>query len=123
MAQVKVTVLVEVDGVALPGFPFVSRLPYEQVVGWNPYDQAENALGVFESMPLLTLDVLQALVLRTSGRILVRFNGQSDAGLELEPGGLLIALGAAVEAGSTTNVRVSAMEDTSIRGVAAGAAT
>lgn len=121
MPQVKVTVLVEVDGAAVAGFPMVSRIVADQVVPWNPYFQGANAPGVFVAVPAPTIDVLQALVLRTDAPILVRFAGQASAGLELLPGGLLVALNCNVATGAGTNATVFADSDANVRGLAAGA--
>lgn len=120
MPQVKVTILVEVDGQPVSGFPHVTRHQVEQVVPWNPYVQAAGGLDAFTPIPAPTIGTLQALVMRPSKPITLRFADQSDAGLPLEAGSVFIAFGTALVSGSVRNVTVWADGDTEIRGLAAG---
>lgn len=121
MPELKVTVTVEQDGQVLPGFPYVQRATVEQTAPWNPYFQGASAPATFTEVPAPTINILQALVLRPDGLITVRFADQSDAGLNIVAGGLLIVLGCDVQEGAALNATVYADADTLIRGLAAGA--
>jgi hypothetical protein len=120
MPQVTVTVLVEVDGQPVSGFPLTTRLQTDQVVPWNPVWHLADAPGTYVAVPAPTIEGLKALILRPDAAISVRFAAQSDAGLTIGPHGLLIALDCDVTTGAETNASVSAAADTAIRGLAAG---
>ena len=119
MPELKVTVLVEQDGSPISGFPLVRRVVVDQVATWNPYTKVT---GTYTAVPAPLIATLQALILRPDAAVTVRFAAQSDAGLDLDADSLLIVLGASVDDGATVNATVSAAADTSIRGLAAGAA-
>lgn len=120
----KVTVLVEVDGHVVSGFPLVQRVAADQILPWSPFVQApddpEAEPPVYTPLPTPTLAGLKALVLRPDGPITVRFAAQTDAGLPLEAGSLLILLGCDVGLDPETNVTLRAEQETAIRGLAAG---
>ncbi len=122
MPEIKVTVLVEQDGVPIPGFPFTQRVAVEQVAPWSPFFQGASAPGVFTPVPAPSINVLQALVMRPDATILVRFASQTDEGLEIAPNGLLVVLGCNVDDGTALNATVYAQDDVNVRGLAAGAA-
>ena len=121
MPELKVTVLVEQDGSPVSGFPLVRRVVCDQVAAWNPYFQGASAPSTFTAVPASTVAVLQALILRPDGTVLVRFANQTDAGLQIDPDGLLIVLGCSVDETAALNATVYADADTNIRGLAAGA--
>ena len=121
MAELKVTVQVEQDGVVLPGFPIVERVVVEQVVPWTPLRHDPSPSEAFVALPTTTIVTLQALIVRPNRLLVVRYDGQTDAGIEIEPGGLLLVLGGRADAGPVANVKASATETTLIHGLAAGA--
>ena len=120
MPEIRVTVQVEQDGQAVPGFPLVQRLTTEQVVTFAPYIKA---LGTFTSLPIESVLTVQALIVRTDVAATVRLDGQTDAGIPLQAGGLLLILNADIDAGAATNATISTAADATVRGLAAGADT
>lgn len=113
MAELKILVLVEQDGVVLPGFPLVQRVVTEQVMPWTP---VTLAAGGFTSLPLGSIASLKTLIVRPDRLVTLRYDGQTDAGIEIEPNGLLLVLGGRADAGITA----SAVDPTTIHGLAAG---
>ena len=95
MPALKVTVTVEQDGVALPGFPFVRRIQTSDVQAFA-YTQDDTGVDAEDVQLYTTLPVIgeispvRLLVLRTDAVAGVRFAGQTDAGVDLEAGGLVI---------------------------------
>lgn len=86
-STLKLTVLAELDGVPVAGFPVVRRLAFDEVQAFN-VERASG--GGYATLPLSELTTVQALVLLTDTQVDVRFAGQSDAGVTVAPGGLVI---------------------------------
>lgn len=93
--QVKVTVLVEVDGVPLDGFPMVRRLTLDQLQQFA-YQQATGLSNVV--IPVDKIANVKAILVRADQAIKVHLD--SDGGIELSQNGLLLVLDATINAGA-----------------------
>lgn len=104
MASLKVTVLVEQDGVPLD--PIVRRIEADELQGFS-YEKVGTSDATYSAVPTGELGTVQALVIDTDQTVTLRLNGQSSAGIVLNPGGLLVLVDATLNAGATTNVTVN----------------
>ena len=66
------------------------------------YEKATG--GGYETLPTTQIATLQALALVADQAVTLRLDGQSDAGIVLSAGGLLLVLDATIDASATTNV-------------------
>lgn len=104
MAVLELTIAAKLDGVPVSGFPLVRRAEVDEVQGFK-YERVTG--GGYTALPTDQLAEVNALVLRAIDQaITVRLANQSDAGLVLNAGGILIIAGATINSGPTTNVRL-----------------
>lgn len=120
MPNVKIRIEVEVDGQALAGFPVTRRIEVDEAQAFD-YEKASGA--GYAALPADQLDTIQALILRSDQAITLRLNNQSDAGVLLNAGGLVIVLDATIAAGA--GAMNAKLENTSgstagINGIAGG---
>ena len=100
MSTFKVTVNVELDSRSLPGYPKIRRLEVDE----NQQFKYEKTTGAgFTAIPLDQLAEIQALLLESDQQVTVRLDGQTDAGIVLNPGGLLLLLDVDIDAGAGTS--------------------
>ena len=106
MPTLRVTVHVEVDGTPLVGSPFVRRLTVDELVGLDAVEKdGDNGATAFSVLgPAQELDVVQALLLHADKPVTVRLDNQSTKGVRLAAGGLLLVVGATIDAGASVNV-------------------
>lgn len=120
MPNIKIRIEVEVDGRALSGFPLTRRLEVDETQAFG-YEKS-SAAG-YAAIPADQLDVIKALILGTDQTITVRLDGQSDAGIVLNPGGLLIVLDAMIDAGagaSNAKLENTSGNTVNVKGIAGG---
>lgn len=98
-----VTVTVKLNGRDVKGFPYQKRLVVDEVQQFA-YEKATG--GGYETLPITQIATLQALVLAPDQALTVRVDGQSDAGLVLNAGGLLLLLDSTTDAGASTNATI-----------------
>jgi hypothetical protein len=103
MPTLKLTVQADLDGVPLRGFPLVRRLPVAEVQGF----ETMHTPGGFVSLPLSELSTVAALILRSDQAATLRLDGQSDKGIDVKAGGLVILFDVLLDAGPTLNATVS----------------
>lgn len=120
MATVEVEVRVAVDGLPVAGFPVVRRLTVGEVQAFD-YAKADDN-GTFATLPVDQIASLKALVVRPAAVMTVRLDAQTDAGIVLDADGLLVILGATIDASATTNAKISndSGATAQVRGLAAG---
>lgn len=103
MPTLKLVVSLESDGKQVPGFPVVRRLTVPETQQFA-YEKADDGDAVtFSAVPADQLAEIQALVLRTDQQLTFRFDGQSDAGIVLNAGGVLVFLDSDIDAGAGAN--------------------
>jgi len=119
MPTLRISVQLDLDGQPLPGTPLVRRLELDEA---QTFDVEQATGGGFVAIQAAAIASIQALLLRADRQVTVRLDGQTDAGLVLNAGGLVLIFDATIDAGAATNVTVdNASGSTAVlRGVAAG---
>lgn len=116
MATLKLTLEVEEDGRVVE--TIVRRVECDEIQRFT----VEKPVAGFTALPTGELAEIAALVLRTDQPVTVRLDGQSDAGIVLNAGGLIALIDVDIDVGAATNVLVSntGTETALLRGVAGG---
>lgn len=119
MPTFEVTVTIKQDGVTLAGSPFIRRVVVDEIQSFST-EQASG--GGYATLPTTFLDTLNLLLLMPDQTVTVRFSNQSDQGLVLNAGGLLLLADVAVNSGASTNATTTNASGTtaSLSGVAGG---
>ena len=95
-----VTVIIKRNGRDVTGFPFQWRKVVDELQQFS-YEKASG--GGYETLPTTQIAAVQALVLTADQATTIRLDGQSDAGIVLNAGGLLLALDITADASASTN--------------------
>jgi len=122
MPTLKATVNLELDGVAIAGFPVVKRLEMDESQQFR-YEKVDDTDGTtFIAVPTGEIASIQALIVQTDQQLTFRFDGQTDAGILLNAGGLILVMDATIDASATTNITVNnnVQPTANITGLAAG---
>lgn len=104
MPTVKISLSIEVDGQPLAGSPFVRRLAMDEAQAFGPYEKATG--GGFVAMPTGELAEIQFFFAHTNRQVTLRLDGQTDAGLVVNAGGLVLLVDVDIDAGALTNAMV-----------------
>lgn len=117
--QLEITVSIKKNGWEIPGFPYRRRMLVDETQQFS-YEKATG--GGHESLPVTQIASLQALVLTADQALTARVDGQSDAGIVLSAGGLLLVVDATIDAGASTNATIdnSSGAVALVRGLGAG---
>ena len=97
MATLKATLTLELNGVVLPNFPKVKRLT---VAENQSFSHEEATGGGYVALPASELDEIQAMFLETDQQVTIRLDGQTDAGIVLNAGGMLLLFDVDIDAGA-----------------------
>ena len=95
-----VVVSIKRNGRDVTGFPFQWRKVVDELQQFS-YEKATG--GGYETLPTTQIAAVQALVLTADQSITLRLDGQSDAGIPLNAGGLLLVLDSNLDASTSTN--------------------
>jgi len=115
MSSLKVTIDVELDGVKVQGFPFTRRLSVDEVQHFDYDEAADNNTTTYSALPTAQVAAIQALVLRALEQpITLRLDGQTDAGLVINAGGIVVIVDATIDAGASTNATVNNPDATAV---------
>ena len=124
MASVKVTVDVDVDGVRVEGFPLIRRISTDEIQHFDYEEAADNDTTTYSALPTAQIASIQALILRALEQpITLRLDGQTDAGLIINAGGLVVIIDGTIDDGAATNATVNNPDATDLsrlKGFAAG---
>lgn len=123
MPNVKVTVSVEIDGQPISGFPVVRRLEVSEVQAFDYIQPNHGDDTTFSGVPADLLDTIRALVVRVDQDMTLRLNGQTDTGIALKSGGLIIVLDGELDAGAgsaNASLNNNSGEQAVVRGLAGG---
>lgn len=114
-----VTVTVKLNGKDIAGFPYQKRLTVDEVQQFA-YEKATG--GGYAAVPTNQLDTIQAFIFTADQAVTLRLDGQSDAGIVLTAGGLVLIMDATLDASSTTNATLdnSSGSTANITGLGAG---
>jgi hypothetical protein len=104
MDTLEITLAVKRNGVAVPGLQLTKRIAVDEFQSF--VYEAADAAG-YVSIPSSQIDTVQALVVSSDQAVTVRLNGQSDAGLVLNAGGLLVMLDGTLNSAVATNTTIS----------------
>lgn len=95
-----VTVIIKRNGREVAGFPYQKRMVVDELQQFS-YEKATG--GGYETLPTTQISTLQALAIVADQALTIRLDGQSDAGIVLSAGGLLLALDITADASASTN--------------------
>jgi hypothetical protein len=106
MPVFEITLSIKRDNVEVFGAPLRRRLEVDEAIGPMEYEQATG--GGYVVVPgTSALDEINVLILRAVDYALtVRLDAQSDAGIVLNAGGVLVIFDADIDAGASLNVKV-----------------
>jgi len=100
MPKMKVTVLAEIDGVSVPGTPYSREVDVDESQTFS-YEEADDGDSTtFSVIPMAQLATIKCLVVKPSQAVTVRLDGQTDAGVTLAAGGLLLVVDGTIDAGA-----------------------
>ena len=118
-ASYELTISLKRDGENVSGFPVTRRAEVDETVA---FEHEEATGGGFVSIPTGELDEINVLLVRVDQQVTIRLDGQTDAGIVLNAGGMLFILDADIDAGASTNVTLSngSGSTVNIRGLAGG---
>ena len=114
-----VTVIIKRNGRDITGFPYQKRMVVDEL---QQFSYEKTTGGGYETLPTTQIATLQALAFVADQAVTLRLDGQSDAGIVLSAGGLLLVLDATLDASSTTNATLdnSSGSPANITGLGAG---
>lgn len=119
MPTLKITVNADLDGVQLAGFPKHRRIEVDERQEFTT-EQATG--GGFSTLPIQQLATVQALIYEADQATTLRFDNQTDAGLEVNSGGLVVLFDVTIDSGTATNVTVDNSSGSTVKlvGLAGG---
>ncbi len=120
MATIEVEVIIKRDGRPLEYLRTVRRIELDEIQEFK-YEKATG--GGFVTLPTGELDEIQALVFQAVDQVAtLRLDGQSDAGIVLNAGGMVVIIDCDIDAGAATNATVdnSSGSVALLRGLAGG---
>jgi hypothetical protein len=117
--QIEVTVSIKLNGWEIAGFPYRRRILVDEAQQFS-YEVATG--GGYGTLPTTQIAALSLLALTADQAITARLDGQSDAGVALNAGGLLLLIDSNVDAGASTNATVdnSSGSTAVVKGLGAG---
>lgn len=122
MPTLKATINLELNGVSVAGFPVVKRLELDESQEFR-YEKVDDTNGTtFIAVPTAQIASIQALIVQADQQLTFRFDGQTDAGILLNAGGLILVMDATIDASAATNLTVNnnVQPTANITGLAAG---
>lgn len=118
-----VKVSVSVDGTEIAGFPVTKRVTVDETQGFH-YERPDDGDAVtFGAMPTDQIASIATLVAAPDRAVTVRLDGQTDAGIYLNGGGLLVIVDGLIDAGagaSNTSVNNNSGDTVRINGMVGG---
>lgn len=119
MPTLKITLSAELDGVQLAGYPKTRRLEVDESQSFS-IEQATG--GGYSTLPIQQLGEVQALILEPDQAVTLRLDAQSDAGLEINKGGLIVLFDVTINAGASTNATIDNASGSTVKlvGIAGG---
>ena len=101
MPALKVIIDFQENGKSIQGFPIEGRVVVDEVQSFNYEKAADNDTTTFAALPADQIAEIQALVIRPSDvPVTLRLDGQSDAGIVINAGGLLVLVDVDIDAGA-----------------------
>lgn len=110
------------NGQAVPEFnPLIRRVSCDESQPFT-YEAASTMVETFVTLPATQLDTIQVLLVTADKAVTLRLDGQTDAGIPLNAGGVVLILNTGIDAGASTNATLDNQSgDTAlVKGLAAG---
>jgi hypothetical protein len=123
MDSYEVTLNVKRNGVPVDALSIVKRIEVDEAQQFAYEKAADNDATTFTAMPTDQIGTIQLLVVKADRAVTLRLDAQSDAGIELNAGGMLIVMDATINAGVSTNAKINnphASLAALVEGIAAG---
>ena len=99
-STLEITVSVKRDGVDVPGWPVTRRVTSDEIQSFEYEEANDGDTTTFSDIPVGQLDSIQTLLLRTDQQVNIRTDGQTDAGILLNAGGILVIMDHTNDSGS-----------------------
>lgn len=123
MPNLKLSIQLEIDGNPVSGFPLVRRITVDELQQYQYEEPDDGDTVTFSALPADQIASIQALLVQTDQEITLRFDGQSDAGIVLNSGGIILILDGTIDAGAgASNAKVNNNSGTiaNLKGFAGG---
>ena len=104
MPVLRLTVNLEMDGEIVPGYPKIKRISVDESQSFRMEKADDGDATTFTALPTAQLGEVQALIVEADQQITHRLDGQTDAGVVMNAGGILIIFNADLDASATTNI-------------------
>lgn len=119
MPTLELSVTAKLNGVPIAGSPFIRRVSVDEI---QQFATEQATGGGYATLPITSLDQLNFLLLQPDQTLTIRLSGQSDQGLVLNAGGLLLICDATIAATASTNATTSNASGTTavLTGLAGG---
>lgn len=121
MPTLEVTLSLKMNGTELTslGFPIIRRVEVDEA---QPFDVTRATGGGYVALPTGELDEIQVLVVKSDQSVTLRLDGQSDAGIVVNAGGIVVLFDTDLDDGASTNATLdnSSGSDAQIKGIAGG---
>jgi len=100
-------------GVEVFGAPLTYTIEADETSGPARFNKADDGDGTTFTVvsPSQLSSILQLVVLTADQELTWRFDGQSDAGIVVGEGGIILMAGVTIDAGTATNVKVNNNSD------------
>lgn len=107
--EVVIVVEADVDGTPIPGSPFMVPVTSRALAQAFSVKKTQDLPGSYAQIPVVdAIAVIEALILSNpAAKMKYRFQGQSDAGLAMDAGGIVVLAKTQLNDGKTTNVKAS----------------
>jgi hypothetical protein len=109
MPQVQIIIEASIDGHPLPGSPYIQQSAVVTQVQAISVQKGVDLPNVFATIPTVDAfeDIYILLLLNPDAQLVYRFQGQTDAGVVVPAGGMILISGAMLDSGAGTNVLVN----------------
>lgn len=99
-ATLEFTLSIKKDGELLPESFIIKRLTVDEIQSFNYEQVAHGDAVTFTALPAGEIATINALILRSDKVVTLRLDGQSDAGIEIKAGGMIILTDVTIDAGA-----------------------
>ena len=121
--RMKLTIIADIDGVPVSGFPLTKELSLDESQSFSYEEANDGDTTTFSAVPADQLAEIQALIITANQQLTFRLDGQSDAGIVLNAGGLIALFNVDIDAGagsSNASVNNNSGSTATITGIAGG---
>lgn len=100
MAIVKTTVMQEIDGIPVPGSPYVREDDVDESQVFSYEEANDGDETTFSVVPMAQLATIKTLFIKPDQEVTIRLDGQTDSGIKVAAGGILVIAGATIDSGA-----------------------